>query len=164
MKIEQAHSQERETANERSKGVVGGTEPRKHRDDKLTKREGSFVNKKRGRSDVEIDRRVFNGHTVVLLEDRSMMKLDGTSGQYIIAIESAPKDDKVPLVHKRYISDLMKKKGYANSYEGARAVFLNPERFRGIMGEHWIGYETRKSSEDERCKEVGVAQLPLFGL
>lgn len=162
MEIGQAHSQEREAANEGSKGV-GRAERRKRRDGKLTKHEGDFMKKKRGRSDVEIDRREFSGHTIVLLEDRSMMKPDGTSGQYIIAIERVSKDGKVSLVQKCYISDLMKKQGYANANEGARAVFLNPERFRGIMGEHWIGYEARELSEDERGKGVVVAQLPLFG-
>ena len=146
MDTEQFHSKEIEAPNGRGKGV-GRAEPRKRHDGKLTKREEHFMKKKRGRSDVEIDRHVFNGHAVVLLEDRSMLKPDGTSGQYIIAIESISKAGKLSLVDKRYISDLITKLGYANAYEGARVIFLNPEKFRGILGEHWTGYENEQTGQ-----------------
>lgn len=162
MEVEQDLSQELEAANKRGKGV-GRAESRKRRDGKLANREGDSIKKKRGRSDIEIDRRIFNGHTVVLLEDRSMMKPDGTSKQYIIAVETISKSGGVSLVHKCYISDLAKRQGYANAYEAARANFLNPEKFRGSMGEHWLGYQSRKFSEYERDKWVSADQLPLFG-
>jgi hypothetical protein len=146
MDTEQAHSKEREATKGQGKGV-GRAEQRKRQDGKLTNREEQSMNKKRGRSDVEIDRRVFQGHTVVLLEDRSMLKPDGTSGQYIIAIESTSKAGKLSLVDKRYISDLITKLGYAHAYEGARVIFLNPKKFRGILDEHWTGYENDQTGQ-----------------
>ncbi len=123
--------------------VVHRNKPRKPLEHKLTKPEGHSNKNKRGRSDVEIDRRVFNGHTVVLLEDSSMMKPDGTSYQYIIAIESNSKAGKLSLVEKHYITDLFKRDGYSNAYSGARAVFSNPESFKGFLGDNWLGYENK---------------------
>jgi len=154
MDIEDTYSQEREAVNELGK-EIGRAEPRKRPDVKLTERQRQIKKKKRGRSDVEIDRRVFNGHTVVLLEDSTMMEPDGTSSQYIIAIESTSKDGKVSLIDKRYISGLIKKQGYDNAYDGARAIFLNPEGFREILGEHWVGYEHEQTKQEDLH--------PLFG-
>ncbi len=95
--------------------------------------------------DTEIDRREFNGHTLVLLEDRGRMKPDGTSRQNIIAVESVSEDGKKSLGQKRYITDLVRKRGYANSKEGARAIFLSPGGFKGMLGEHWIGFREKET-------------------
>jgi len=86
-------------------------------------------------TDVEIDRREFNGRDLVLLEDRhrGMMKPDGTSKQYILAFAK-----KGGSYNKRFITDLMQKRGYANAKEGARAIFLHPEDFKPILGESFF--------------------------
>ena len=83
---------------------------------------------------IEIDRREYHGKTIVLLEDRGMIQEDGTSYQYIIGIETVSDKGTVTLGLRRYITGLMKKRGYANAYEGARAVFLNPENFTAVLG------------------------------
>jgi len=85
-------------------------------------------------STIEIDRREYRGKTIVLLEDRGMMQKDGTSYQYIIGIETVSDKGTVTLGLRRYITGLMKKRGYKNAYEGARAIFLNPENFTAILG------------------------------
>jgi len=63
-----------------------------------------------------------------------MMQKDGTSYQYIIGIETVSDKGTVTLGLRRYITGLMKKRGYKNAYEGARAIFLNPENFTAILG------------------------------
>lgn len=85
-------------------------------------------------STIEIDRREYRGKTIVLLEDRGIMQEDGTSYQYIIGIETVSDKGTVTLGLRRYITGLMKKRGYKNAYEGARAIFLNPENFTAILG------------------------------
>ena len=92
--------------------------------------------------DVEIDRREYNGHTIVFQEDKSkeMIKPDGTSMQYIISIEGKNQS----LGHKRYITDLMKQLGYRNAYYGAKAIFANPEQFKHVMGD-WLGFIPNKT-------------------
>jgi hypothetical protein len=89
--------------------------------------------------DVTIDKREFNGHILVLQEDktRSMMKPDGTSDRYIIAIEIK----KGSLDHRRYITDLMTKLGFTDAKSGAQAVFADPDRYKHILGEDWYGFQ-----------------------
>jgi hypothetical protein len=95
------------------------------------------------KTDKEIDRREFNGHTLVLLEDtsRGMRKKNGTSWLYIFAIEKKGK-----IKYKRYITDLMIQLGYRDARHGAIAILSNPEKFKKILGEDWHGYtNTRRS-------------------
>ncbi|MFI5324458.1 MAG: hypothetical protein ACHQ6U_13265 [Thermodesulfobacteriota bacterium] len=106
--------------------------------------------------DIEIDRREFNGRTLVLLEDRGkgMMLPDGTSKQYILAVELTSKSGKTTLDHKRYISRLMMKRGYANAREGAKAIFYNPEDFKSIVGEHWVIFSSASSQGPRKRKSL----------
>ena len=97
-----------------------------------------------GYGDHEIDRREFNGHTIVLQEDRhkGMMKNDDSgSMQYIISVEGKNGQ----LDHKRYITDIAAKIGLVNAKYGAKLIFANPERYKNVMGEYWIGYNPPKS-------------------
>lgn len=92
--------------------------------------------------DVEIDRRIYGDHTIVLLEDRStkMMLPDRTSKQYILAVEGISKEGNRYLGHKRHISRLIVKKGYENAKEGARAIFLHPGDFKSVLGDDWFPF------------------------
>ena len=108
-----------------------------------------YTPKGMAQKDFEIDRREFNGHTLVLLEDRTknLMKSDGTSGQYVLAIEMQSKKSPLKfLAHYRFITDLMRKKGFENAKEAARAMFLHPEDYKPILGEHWIAYQEALSN------------------
>lgn len=109
---------------------------------------------RRIKTDIELDRRIHNNHAIALLEDRhaKMMKPDGTSGQYIIAVLTNAGSDKERYTCKRYITDLITKKGYPNAKAAARAIFLNPDNFVNVLGENWLPYccakgETRKLRE-----------------
>lgn len=103
-------------------------------------------------SDRELDRKSFNGHTIVLLEDQNprLRNPDGTSGQYVIAVESISKKGNVNLSHRRYISNLIRKKGYANAKEGALAVFHTPHNFMGVLGEGWLPYTQKADTPQDR--------------
>lgn len=93
--------------------------------------------KGRTQKDYEIDRRVYRGHELVLLEDRS----DAGKGQYILAVEiRSKKGGKRYLEHRRFITEIVRKLGFEGSREGARAIFLHPEDYKGVLGEHWFGY------------------------
>ena len=92
---------------------------------------------------IEIDQKDFNGHTIVLLEDRSreMRKPDGTSMQYIIGVEG--KDGVI--FHKRYITDIVVVDGFVNAKQGAKAIFFDPDKYRHYLGEGWHGYRKSKA-------------------
>lgn len=94
-------------------------------------------------TDTEIDRREWNSKILVLLEDVAshMIKPDGTSEQYIIGIQVVAKKGSIYIDHKRYITDLMVKRGYINAKHGAIAIMQNPEKFKSILGEEWHGYK-----------------------
>lgn len=97
----------------------------------------------RVQKDYEIDRREFNGHVLVLLEDRSQAVRgeDGASGQYILAVEMrSKKSGKVYLEHSRYISDIVRRKGFSGAKEGARAMFMSPGDYKSVLGEHWFPF------------------------
>jgi hypothetical protein len=100
-------------------------------------------------ADMEIDRRNFNGHVLVLLEDRhkGMLKPDGTSEQYISAIESVSEKGHAFTHHRRYVTDLMRKLGYRDAKHGAMAIFANPQRFKSVLGEAWHGFTVKKQAE-----------------
>jgi len=95
-----------------------------------------------GKTDIEIDRRTYRERTLVLIEDRAvkMMLPDGTSKQYILAVESTSKEGNRYLGHKRYISRLIVKNGYDTAKEGAMAIFLHPGDFKSILGEDWFPF------------------------
>lgn len=113
--------------------------PRKARGEFLGKSEGHSKGRPKGVFDTrEIDRREYRGNTIVLLEDRRLMQPDGTSYQYILAIEMvADKTGRVYQQFRRYITGLMRKRGYANALEAAKAVFASPGDFGEILGEEW---------------------------
>ncbi|MFI5324466.1 MAG: hypothetical protein ACHQ6U_13315 [Thermodesulfobacteriota bacterium] len=73
--------------------------------------------------DVEIDRREYNGLTVVLLEDRrrNTMLPDGTSKQYILCVETrAVESSNIDSFHYRHITKLMWKKTGQSAKDIAR--------------------------------------------
>ena len=88
---------------------------------------------KRISKDREMDRTEFNGHTLVLLEDRTMLRPYKTSRQYIIAILGK----KGNLDHKRYITDL----AVSSAKYFAQSIFVNPDKYKHILGLNWMGYE-----------------------
>jgi hypothetical protein len=91
--------------------------------------------------DVEIDRRKFNGRTIVLLEDRARALPDGASKQYVIGIEiKSKKTGKLNIEHKRFISPLITRLGFDTTYEGAKYTFDNLETARSVLGDSWYGY------------------------
>ena len=104
-----------------------------------------FKPKGRKSTDIEINRRIYNGHTILLLEDHrsGMIEKDGTSRQYILAVEQISKTGNVKLTQERYITNLMKRKGYASAKEGAMAIFLHPSDFVSIVGENWLPFSEK---------------------
>ncbi len=112
--------------------------PRKARGEFLGKSEGHSKGRAKGVSDTqEIVRREYRGNTIVLLEDRRLMQSDRTSYQYLLVIEKVSKAGKPNHYDRRYITGLMRKRGYSNALEAAKAVFASPGDFGEILGEDW---------------------------
>lgn len=109
--------------------------------------------------DSEIKRREFNGHTLVLLKDCSakmMKEPGGISRQYIIALETITPKGRKNLTNQRYISNLMRKLGFANAEEAAIAIFTDPYAYKNVLGENWYGYKA-KSDRTSKTKGRGEA-------
>lgn len=115
-----------------------------------------YVGQGRILTDVEIDRRDYNGWTLLLLEDRhrNMMLPNGTSKQYILAVEFIHENGTISLKHKRFISQLITKKGFRDAKEGTRAIFLNPEKFISTVGEHWVIFSSASSQGPRKRKSL----------
>lgn len=111
---------------------------RKARGEFLGKSEGHSRGRPKGFSNTrEIDRREYRGNTIVLLEDRRLMQPDGMSYQYLLVIERVSKSGKSNHYDRRYITGLMRKRGYSSTLEAAKAVFASPGDFGEILGEDW---------------------------
>ena len=99
--------------------------------------------------DVELEEREFNGYLIGIAEDSKeiMRRDDGTSEQYIVYLKR-----KNVRNHKRYITRLGCKKYVCdNAKELALAIFRNPDDYKNIVGDGWMGY---KSGSDIPKKAV----------